>query len=157
MRTFDFAPLSRSTIGFERLFDQLNNLQRADPGDTYPPYDILRLGEDAFRIRLAVAGFSPAELSIVAQQNLVTVTGRKPENGKHEYLYQGISARPFERRFSLADHVEVAGASYEHGLLQIDLVRRLPEAMKPRRIEIGNVTTLPKRDRAKPTEAEQAA
>ena len=157
MRTLDFTPLSRSGIGFERLFDQLNNLQRADPGDPYPPYDILRLGEDAFRIRLAVAGFSPADLSIVAQQNLVTVIGRKPENGKHEYLYQGISARPFERRFSLADYVEVDGASYEHGLLQIDLVRRLPETMKPRRIEIGNVTALPKRDRAKPAETEQAA
>jgi molecular chaperone IbpA len=157
MRNFDFSPLSRSTIGFERLFDQLNNLQRAEPGDTYPPYDILRLGEDLFRIRLAVAGFSPADLSIVAQQNLITVTGRKPENGGHEYLYQGISARPFERRFSLADYIEVDGASYEHGLLQIDLVRRVPETMKPRKIDIGNVTTLSKRDKGKPGDTERAA
>jgi molecular chaperone IbpA len=119
MRTFDFSPLSRSTVGFERLFDQLNNLQRTEPGETYPPYDILRLGEDSFRIRLAVAGFSPADISIVAQQNLITVSGRKPENGQVEYLYQGISARPFERRFSVADYIEVEGASYEHGLLQI--------------------------------------
>jgi molecular chaperone IbpA len=157
MRTFDFSPLSRSTIGFERLFDQLNNAQRAEPGDNYPPYDILRLGEDSFRISLAVAGFSEADLSIVAQQNLVTVSGRKPENGKHEYLYQGISARPFERRFNLADHVEVEGASCENGLLQIDLVRRVPEAMKPRKIEIGDVATLAKRDKTKRAGPELAA
>ena len=157
MRTFDFSPLSRSTIGFERLFDQINSLQRADPGDTYPPYDILRTGDETFRIRLAVAGFSLDDLSIVANQNLVTVSGRKPENGKHEYLYQGISARPFERRFSLADYIEVEGASCENGLLQIDLVRRVPEAMKPRKIAIGNVTTLPKREKPKAVEAEQAA
>jgi molecular chaperone IbpA len=157
MRTFDFSPLSRSTIGFERLFDQLNNLQRADTSDSYPPYDILRVGDDSFRIRLAVAGFASEDISIVAQQNLVVVTGRKPENGGHEYLYQGISARPFERRFSLADHVEVEGASYENGLLQIDLVRRLPETMKPRKIDIGNVATLPKRDKPKRVDSEQAA
>jgi molecular chaperone IbpA len=146
MRTFDFSPLSRSAIGFERLFDQLDSLQRADAGDTYPPYDILRSGEDSFRICLAVAGFSPEDLSVVAQQNLVIVAGRKPENGKQDYLYQGISARPFERRFSLADHIEVEGASYENGLLRIELVRRVPEAMKPRNIDIGNLAT-PKREK----------
>jgi molecular chaperone IbpA len=146
MRTFDFSPLSRSTIGFERLFDQLDSLQRADAGDTYPPYDILRSGEDSFRICLAVAGFSPEDLSVVAQQNLVIVAGRKPENGKQDFLYQGISARPFERRFSLADHIEVEGASYENGLLRIELVRRVPEAMKPRKIDIGSLAT-PKREK----------
>jgi molecular chaperone IbpA len=138
MRTYDFSPFSRSTIGFESLFDRLNNMQRPDSGESYPPYDIVRTGEDAFRISLAVAGFSPDDLNIMAQQNLLVVTGQKPSKGEQEeFLYQGISSRAFERRFDLAEHIEVEGAAFANGLLQIDLVRRVPEAMKPRRIEIG--------------------
>ena len=142
MRTFDFSPFSRSTIGFESVFDRLNNLQRPENGNGYPHYDIVRIGEDAFRILLAVAGFSPNEINITAQQNLLTVNGQKAQNGDHpQYLYQGIAFGSFERRFDLADHIEVEGASFENGLLQIDLVRRIPEAMKPRRIEINSTVT----------------
>ena len=139
MRNFDFAPLWRSTIGFDRLFDMLNETQRVEV-DNYPPYDVLRTGEDSYRIRLAVAGFSPDEITITAHQNKLTIAGRKTQvasGGTPEVLYQGISARPFERNFSLDDYVEVQGASFEHGLLQVDLVRRIPEAMKPRKIAIG--------------------
>jgi molecular chaperone IbpA len=136
MRTYDFSPLGRSSIGFDRLFDIINNTKIADAQDNYPPYDIVRTGPDQFRIVLAVAGFSPDNLDITAQQNLLTVTGRNEET-ERDYLFRGISARPFERRFSLADHVEVAEAACDNGLLRIDLVRRLPEAMKPRSIAIN--------------------
>jgi molecular chaperone IbpA len=139
MRTYDFAPLTRSSIGFDRLFDLINHnaqqLTGQEPG--IPPYDITHTGEDNYRITLAVAGYSPDEIAITAQQNLLTVAGNKAENGRQEYLHRGISARNFDRHFNLADHVEVMGASYENGLLQIDLVRRIPEAMKPRRIQIN--------------------
>jgi molecular chaperone IbpA len=137
MRNYDFTPLWRSTVGFDRTFDLINNSQMAEGDDNYPPYDIARLGEDRYRISLAVAGFSPNDLAITAQQNLLTVAGGKPDRADHEYVYQGIPARPFSRRFSLADYVEVDRATCENGLLQIDLVRRVPDAMKPRRIEIG--------------------
>jgi len=137
MRTFDFTPLWRSTVGFDRLFDLINNSELLDNQDSYPPYDIVRTGEESFRISLAVAGFSPDDIAITAQQNLLTVAGRKPETKDQEFIYQGISARAFERRFSLADYVEVDRASFENGLLRIDLGRKVPEAMKPRRIEIG--------------------
>jgi molecular chaperone IbpA len=138
MRTYDFAPLWRSTVGFDRLFELLNNTPSLEAQDNYPPYDIARSGEDTYRISLAVAGFSAADITITAQQNQLTVAGRKAQSKPdHEYLYQGISAREFERRFSLEDHVEVENASFENGLLQINLVRRIPEAMKPRRIQIG--------------------
>ena len=139
MRTYDFAPLTRSSVGFDRLFDLINtNAQRVtgqEPG--FPPYDITRTGDDSYRITLAVAGFSPDEIAITAQQNLLSVAGNKADNGDREYLHRGISAQSFDRQFNLADHVEVAGAGYENGLLQIDLVRRIPEAMKPRRISIN--------------------
>ena len=137
MRTYDFTPLWRSTVGFDHLFDLLNNSQGLEGQDTYPPYDIARTGEETYRISLAVAGFSPSDIAITAQQNLLTVAGRYPENRDQEMIYQGIAARPFERRFSLADHVEVERAVLENGLLRIDLVRQVPEAMKPRRIEIA--------------------
>ena len=136
MRTNDFAPFWRSSIGFDRLFDLMNSAQLPD-NDGYPPYDILRLGDDAYRITLALAGFTSDDLTITAQQNLLTIAGRRAQSAEREYLYQGIAARPFERQFRLADYVEVTGAAFEHGLLQIDLVRRVPDAMKPRRIEIG--------------------
>jgi molecular chaperone IbpA len=136
MRAFDFAPLSRSSVGFDRLFDMLN-AERAEADQAYPPYDIVRTGEDTFCVCLALAGFAPQDLTITAQQNLLTVSGRKPETSRPDYLYQGIPARAFERRFDLADYIEVNGASFENGMLQIVLVRRLPEAQKPRRIPIG--------------------
>jgi molecular chaperone IbpA len=141
MRTFefDFAPLWRSTIGFDRFFDLINQTENLEI-DHYPPYDVLRTGEDSYRITLAVAGFSRDEITITAQQNKLTISGRKMESASktdHELLYQGIASRPFERHFNLDDYVEVQGASFEDGLLQIDLVRRIPEAMKPRQIAIG--------------------
>jgi molecular chaperone IbpA len=136
MRTYDFTPLWRSTVGFDHLFGLINNIQDAQIHDNYPPCDIARIGEETYSISLAVAGFSPDDLTVTAQQNLLTVSGRKSEVSSHRYLYQGISAQPFERRFSLEDHVEVLGARFEKGLLRIELVRRLPEAMKLRRIDI---------------------
>jgi molecular chaperone IbpA len=139
MRTYDFAPLARYSIGFDRLFDLINtNAQRMtgqEPG--FPPYDIARTGHDTYRITLALAGYSSDEIAITAQQNLLTVAGNKAEQEGHQYLHRGINTQSFERQFNLADHVEVTGASYENGLLRIDLVRQLPEAMKPRRITIN--------------------
>ena len=138
MRTYDFTPLWRSTIGFDRLFDLLDETQRATE-DNYPPYNIERLGEDRYQISLALAGFGPDEIAITAEQNVLTVEGRKADKEQREYLYQGISARPFRRQFNLADYVQVKGASFDNGLLRIELFREIPEAMKPRRIAIGGV------------------
>ena len=138
MRNYDFTPLWRSTVGFDRVFDLLNSNSLAQAQQDYPPYDIERSGEDAYRVSLAVAGFSPEEISITAQQNLLTVTGQKEEASEREYLHHGIAQRPFEFRVSLEDHIEVEAANFNNGLLQIELVRRVPEAMKPRRIEIGD-------------------
>ena len=137
MRTnFDFAPYRRSTVGFDRLFNLLEAGAREDDG--HPPFDILKDGEDSYRITLAVAGFRPEDIEVVAQQNQLTVTGKRAEdNGKGDYLHRGIAARAFERRFQLADFVEAGNARFENGLLSIDLKRVVPEAMKPRRIEIG--------------------
>ncbi len=140
MRTnFDFTPYRRSTVGFDRLFDLLETGMPGDaPADGYPPFDIVREGEDSYRITLAVAGFAPNEIEIVAQQNQLTVTGERAENAdKREYLHRGIATRAFERRFQLADFIEVGNAHFENGLLSIELKRVIPEAMKPRRIEIG--------------------
>jgi molecular chaperone IbpA len=139
MRTYDFAPLTRSSIGFDRVFDLINtNAQRVVGQEQgFPPYDIARVGDDTYRITLALAGYSADEVAITAQQNLLSVAGNKSDSEKPEYLHRGINTQSFERQFNLADHVEVTGASYENGLLQIDLVRRLPEAMKPRRVPIN--------------------
>jgi len=141
MRTnFDFAPYRRSTVGFDRLFNLLEAGAREDDG--YPPFDILKDGEDSYRITLAVAGFRPEDIEVVAQQNLLTVTGKRADDeGKGEYLHRGIAARAFERRFQLADFIEAGDASFENGLLSIALKRVVPEAMKPRRIEIGGGAT----------------
>ena len=136
MRNFDLTPLWRSTVGFDRLFDLIDDSLTLTDGDNYPPYNIERTGEDNYRISLALAGFKPDEITVTAEQNVLIVEGRKADKGDHEYLYQGIAGRPFRHQFNLADYVEVKGASFENGLLQIDLVRELPEAMKPRRIEI---------------------
>jgi len=140
--TFDPTPLWRSTIGFDRLFDLMDESARFQANDTYPPYNIERADEDHYRISLALAGFSPDEVTITAEQNVLTVDGSKSQRTEPEYLYQGISARPFRRVFNLADYVQVKGATFEDGLLKIDLVREVPEAMKPRRIAInGSVST----------------
>jgi molecular chaperone IbpA len=141
MRTFDLAPLYRSTVGFDRLFSMLDNVAGFDAGSTYPPYNIERTGENAYRITLAVAGFAENDISIEAKQNTLTIKGEKQaktDEKKGEVLYQGIAARTFERIFQLAEHVEVKGAALENGLLHVDLVRQVPEAMKPRRIAIDN-------------------
>jgi molecular chaperone IbpA len=135
--SFDFSPYRRSTVGFDRLFDLLETGMRTD-ADAYPPFDIVRESEDSYCITLAVAGFRPDEIEIVAQRNQLTVTGKRSESGEHgEYLHRGIAARPFERRFQLADFIEVGAARFENGLLSIELKRVIPDAMKPRKIEIG--------------------
>src|SRR5947207_1741500 len=136
MRTYDFAPLWRSTIGFDRLFDLVETAQRAGE-DNYPPYNIERLADDRYQIALAVAGFAPGEISVTAEQNVVTIEGGKNDT-EREYIYRGISARPFKRQFNLADYVQVKSAAFDNGLLKIELVREVPEAMKPRRIPIGS-------------------
>ena len=138
MRHVDFSPLYRSTVGFDRLFTMLDSLAQPDQGQTYPPYNIERTGDNAYRITMAVAGFSEDELSIEAREHTLTVKGEKADDTSDagEFLYRGIAKRAFERRFQLADHVEVRGASLKNGLLHIDLLREIPEAMKPRRISI---------------------
>jgi molecular chaperone IbpA len=136
MRAFDFAPWSRSTVGFDRLFEMLND-DRTHSDQSYPPYDIVRTGEDTFRVSVALAGFKPDDVTVTAQQNLLTISGKKSEADNQDYFYQGIASRSFERRFDLADHVEVDGASFANGLLQITLARKVPEAKKPRSIPIG--------------------
>jgi molecular chaperone IbpA len=137
MRTFDPTPYWRSTVGFDRLFDMLDQTAQYQANDSYPPYNIERADEDHYRITLALAGFSPDEITITAEQNVLTVEGSKAQKPETEYLYQGISARAFRRVFNLAEYVEVKSASFENGLLQIDLEREVPEAMKPRRIAIN--------------------
>ncbi|MCT7377504.1 Hsp20 family protein [Chelativorans salis] len=140
MRHVDFSPLYRSTVGFDRLFTMLDSLGQLDGGQqTYPPYNIERTGENAYRISMAVAGFSEDEISVEAHRNVLTIKGEKSDEQKDEgaeVLYRGIAARTFERRFQLADHVEVQGATLKDGLLHIDLVRNIPEEMKPRKIAI---------------------
>lgn len=143
MRHVDFSPLYRSTVGFDRLFTMLDSLGQPENAQTYPPYNIERTGEDAYRISMAVAGFSDSDIAIEAHRNVLSVKGeRKDEtNGEGtEVLYRGIAARTFERRFQLADHVEVVGAELKNGLLHIDLNRSVPEELKPRKIEIGKST-----------------
>ncbi|PZU07791.1 Hsp20 family protein [Sphingomonas sp.] len=140
MRTnFDFAPYRRSTVGFDRLFNLLEAGARDDDG--YPPFDILKDGEDSYRITVAVAGFRPEDIEVVAQQNLLTVSGKRAEDAdRGEYLHRGIAARAFERRFQLADFIEAGEARVENGLLSIALKRVVPEAMKPRKIAIAGST-----------------
>ena len=140
MRTFDLAPLYRSTVGFDRLFSMLDQAPGFESAPSYPPYNIERTGENAYRVTVAVAGFAEPELSIEVKENALTIRGEKraTQNEKSgEVLYQGIAARAFERRFQLADHVEVKGATLENGLLHVDLVREIPEAMKPRSVPIN--------------------
>jgi molecular chaperone IbpA len=146
MRNFDFSPLYRSTVGFDRLFSLLDQVAQPDSGTTYPPYNIERTGDDAYRITMAVAGFGEDEISIEAHRNVLTVKGEKGEQNAadgSELLYRGIASRAFERRFQLADHVEVSGATLKNGLLHVDLKRNIPEEMKPRKIEISTAGDKP--------------
>lgn len=141
MRQFDLAPLYRSTVGFDRLFSMLDQFAGPENGNSYPPYNIERTGEDAYRITLAVAGFGESDLQIEQKENALTIRGAKEAQEKsddREVLYQGIAGRSFERRFQLADHVKVTGAALENGLLHVDLVREVPEAARPRQIPIGS-------------------
>jgi molecular chaperone IbpA len=137
MRAYNFAPLWRSTIGYDHLLDLFDAAQRTEAEDHYPPYNIERQSEDRYQISLALAGFTPDEIAVTAEHNVLSIEGRKTEAVKKDYLYQGVSARQFKRTFNLADYVKVEGATFENGLLQIKLVREIPEAMKPRRIPIG--------------------
>lgn len=139
MRTeFDFAPLYRSSIGFDRVFNLLNNPQRLQAIDTWPPYDIVKSGDDEYRIVMAVAGFGEGDLDISQERNVLVVKGGKSEEQQGEYLHRGIAGRGFERRFELADHVRVEDATLTNGLLTVSLRREIPEAMKPRKIQIGS-------------------
>jgi molecular chaperone IbpA len=155
MRNIDLTPLWRSSVGFDRLFNLLDDSLRYVGEDNYPPYNIERTGDDNYRISLAVAGFTREEITVIAEQSVLTVEGRKAEKGEHQFLYQGISARPFRRQFNLADYVQVKGATFENGMLQIELVREIPEAMKPRRIEIGSAS--PSRNDNQPIEHKKKA
>jgi molecular chaperone IbpA len=151
MRTYDFTPLYRATVGFDRVADLLDRALTADASTAaYPPYNIEKTGTDAYRISLAVAGFAPDDLNVEVKDGAVYVTARRPEDSEAKaYLHRGIATRAFERRFALADHVRVTGAAHEHGMLHIDLIREMPEALRPRRIEIGR-STAPKAPAALP-------
>jgi molecular chaperone IbpA len=138
MRHIEFAPFYRSAIGFDRLFNMLDQATGFDNESSYPPYNIERTGENAYRITLAVAGFTPEELKLEVKEQTLTVSGEKvAETGEKTYLHRGIAARAFERRYQLADHVDVTGANFENGLLHVDLVRNVPESKKPRAIVIS--------------------
>ncbi|HTW36256.1 MAG TPA: Hsp20 family protein [Rhizomicrobium sp.] len=145
MRNFDFSPLFRSTVGFDRVLDLLDSVSRYDTTQTFPPYNIERTDESHYRISIAVAGFAEKDLNVEVREGVLTVQGKRgEETDKQGFLYQGIAGRAFERRFQLAEHVEVKGAKLENGLLHVDLERIVPEERKPRRIPIngGNVTVI---------------
>lgn len=155
MRTnLSFSPLFRSTIGFDRVFDLLEQANRAQNGEAWPPYDIQRTSEDSYRVVMAVAGFSEGELTITHEPNLLIVAGNKPEAEGADYLHRGIPGRSFERRFELADHVQVTGADLKNGLLTVNLVREVPERLKPRKI---NVRAQDRVTGAEPTSGQRAA
>jgi molecular chaperone IbpA len=149
MRTFNFSPLWRSTVGFDHLVDLLDTSLRQTADDNYPPYNIERSGEDAYRISLAVAGFGMNDIAVTAERDTLVIEGKKPDSPTREYLYHGIAARPFRRVFSLADHVKVKEASFRDGLLIVDLVREIPESMKPRRIPILSAESSPQIEQKK--------
>ena len=142
MTTFDFAPLYRTSVGFDRLASMLSSANRQDQGNSYPPYNIRTTSEDHYQITMAVAGFSENDIEITTEQSRLLIVGNRAEEAEEqgEYLHRGIATRSFERRFNLADHVKVVSANLENGLLHIDLERELPEAMKPRTIKIGKST-----------------
>ena len=142
---FDFSPFRRSTVGFDRLFDMLENNNLGQTQENYPPFDLIKKGENDYCIQLAVAGFTRDEIDITAQQNVLLVSGRKSDETDEksgDFIYRGIANRSVERRFALADHIQVKGADLKDGLLSIELVREIPEAMKPRKIDIGGAEKL---------------
>ncbi|MEZ2409259.1 Hsp20 family protein [Bosea sp. RCC_152_1] len=155
--TFDFTPLFRSSIGFDRMLNALDAASRVEPINNWPPYDIAKMGEDDYRITMAVAGFSQDELTVTQEQNMLMVSGQKVGENDDRYLHRGIPGQAFQRRFELADHVKVVDASLLNGLLTIDLKRELPEEMKPRRIEIATGKALPKIETKAMEPAKQAA
>ena len=144
MRNIDFTPFRHSTVGFDRLFDLLESSYPSQVGDNYPPFDLVQEGEDRYRITLAVAGFRPEEIEVTAQQNLLIVAGRKQDDDGTRYIHRGIAARAFERRFGLADYVQVRNAQLSDGILSIELEREIPEAMKPRKIDIRGAREAPR-------------
>ncbi|MEP5155075.1 Hsp20 family protein [Planktotalea sp.] len=147
MRTFDFAPMHRATIGFDQITDIMDRVMSKDvSANTYPPYNIEKTADDAYRISIAVAGFSDADLSVEVKEGALFISARKAEGDSVErsYLHRGIATRAFERRFHLADHVRVTGASHEDGMLHVDLTREVPEALKPRQIEIARAGSVQK-------------
>ena len=146
MRSVDLTPLMRATIGFDRMMNRLDAEARHEPGDGYPPYNIEKIGDDEYRIIMAVAGFGEGDLDVTVKENSLVIKGKKADagNGKVKYLYRGIATRAFERRFELAEHIKVTGAGLENGLLSIDLAREVPEAKKPRSIKIGAKVAEPK-------------
>ncbi|UVC12534.1 Hsp20 family protein (plasmid) [Rhizobium sp. TH2] len=137
--SYDYSPLFRSSVGFDRVFNLLENAQRVRPISDWPPYDIVKTGDDTYRISLAVAGFSEEELELTFKSNLLIVTGHKEGDKAEGYLHRGIAGRPFEHKFELADHVRVTGANLVNGLLSVDLIREIPDEMKPHKIEIQTV------------------
>jgi molecular chaperone IbpA len=155
--SYDYAPLFRSSVGFDRVFNLLENAQRARSISDWPPYDIVKTGDDTYRIAIAVAGFSQEELNLTFQSSLLTVIGNKGETQNEGYLHRGIAGRPFEHRFELADHVRVSAADLTNGLLSIDLVREIPEAMKPRKIDIQTNAARANTASAPQIEAQKAA
>jgi molecular chaperone IbpA len=140
--SYDYSPLFRSSVGFDRVFNLLENAQRVHPISDWPPYDIVKTGDDTYRISLAVAGFSEAELDLTFKSNLLIVKGHKEGDKSEGYLHRGIAGRPFEHKFELADHVRVTGANLVNGLLSVDLVREIPDDMKPRKIAIETRASL---------------
>jgi molecular chaperone IbpA len=140
--SYDFSPLFRSSVGFDRVFNLLENAQRVRSISDWPPYDIVKTGDDTYRISIAVAGFSEQDLNLTFQSNLLTVSGNRAADQAEGYLHRGIAGRPFEHKFELADHVRVTGANMVNGLLSIDLVREIPEEMKPRKIAIQTAPSL---------------
>jgi molecular chaperone IbpA len=144
MSVLDFAPLYRSAVGFDRVLNLLQDSLHSAPADNYPPYNIEKTGEQTYRITLAVAGFSLDDITITARPNQLLVAGKRQPKEGTQYLHQGIANRSFERRLEIAEHIEVTGASLENGLLAIELKREVPEAMKPRTIQINGVTSKPK-------------
>lgn len=150
--SFDFSPFRRSAVGFDRLFDMLESSAASGNGENYPPFDLIKEGEHDYRIEVAVAGFKRSEIEITSHQNVLIIRGQKADDNGSTYIHRGIATRSFERRFALADHIQVTGADLRDGMLAITLKREIPEAMKPRRIEIGGTADQPE-DRQQQIEA----
>ena len=151
---FDFTPFRRSAVGFDRLFDMLESSAAGANGENYPPFDLIKVDDNRYRIEIAVAGFRRDEVEITSHQNVLIIRGQKSEDNGSNYVHRGIATRSFERRFALADHIQVTGADLADGMLRLDLVREIPEAMKPRKIEIGGGAGQPARQGQPTIEAE---